>query len=90
MNQPSRQAPAPDAPSSSHLWADRYEVFEVLGTGAMGTVFDAFDHVLGRPVTITRIHPLGSRQLSAMRLPGITNSYHRPSSARTSTPPWSA
>ncbi|MEU6542755.1 protein kinase [Streptomyces sp. NPDC046859] len=38
------------------LLADRYELQELLGRGAMGEVWRACDHLLGRPVAVKLLH----------------------------------
>ena len=62
---PTAQLPAPDRPSRASgdalrpgmLFANRYEVKELLGTGGMGVVYRAFDRELQEPVAIKTLRP---------------------------------
>src|SRR5207244_1679382 len=52
-----RPSPPRDALRPGTLFANRYEVKEVLGTGGMGVVYRAFDRELGQPVAIKALRP---------------------------------
>src|SRR3989440_12862933 len=52
-----RPSPPRDALRPGTLFANRYEVKEVLGTGGMGVVYRAFDRELQEPVAIKALRP---------------------------------
>ncbi len=52
-----RPSPPRDALRPGTLFANRYEVKEVLGTGGMGVVYRAFDRELREPVAIKALRP---------------------------------
>src|SRR5207248_8940338 len=52
-----RPSPPRDALRPGTLFANRYEVKEVLGTGGMGVVYRAFDRELQEPVAIKTLRP---------------------------------
>ncbi|MGW5465780.1 hypothetical protein [Streptomyces sp. NPDC003996] len=50
------------------LLADRYELQELLGRGAMGEVWRACDHLLGRPVAVKLLHAEEAADAERFRL----------------------
>ncbi|MFE5375344.1 serine/threonine-protein kinase [Streptomyces mirabilis] len=50
------------------LLADRYELQELLGRGAMGEVWRACDHLLGRPVAVKLLHAEEAEDAERFRL----------------------
>ncbi|MEW2249490.1 protein kinase [Streptomyces sp. NPDC006975] len=50
------------------LLADRYELQELLGRGAMGEVWRACDHLLGRPVAVKLLHAAEEEDAERFRL----------------------
>ncbi|MET8243767.1 protein kinase [Streptomyces sp. NPDC005202] len=50
------------------LLADRYELQELLGRGAMGEVWRACDHLLGRPVAVKLLHAAEAEDAERFRL----------------------
>ncbi|MFE4824768.1 serine/threonine-protein kinase [Streptomyces sp. NPDC056704] len=50
------------------LLADRYELQELLGRGAMGEVWRACDHLLGRPVAVKLLHAQEAEDAERFRL----------------------
>ncbi|MFB7508654.1 serine/threonine-protein kinase [Streptomyces broussonetiae] len=50
------------------LLADRYELQELLGRGAMGEVWRARDHLLGRPVAVKLLHAQEAEDAERFRL----------------------
>jgi CheY-like chemotaxis protein len=63
--------PAGDRPPSNlspgQLFAERFEILEVVGTGGMGTVYRARDRELGEDIAIKVIHPNLLRGDSTLR-----------------------
>jgi serine/threonine protein kinase len=63
---PVRPAPAPDA-EAMPARVGRYEILGLLGEGAMGRVYHAFDPVEGRGVAVKQVRELLLRDLAVMR-----------------------
>ncbi|MEU7305183.1 protein kinase [Streptomyces sp. NPDC007206] len=53
------------------LLADRYELQELLGRGAMGEVWRACDHLLGRPVAVKLLHTEEAEDAERFRLEAL-------------------